>query len=165
MPDDYVDLKPNVEDHEDTDDEEESSSGLYRWAHLPAMLVFGIFFIALSNSPLRWYVSVGSAYTIYVFFFAFGTVLKDLDDFFGDSRVSLYAAKLLIPHILILSLVLMGVFLWFRARQSLPDWVIHEGRKGSLWDVFGWLVLAFTGIAQGTWMGKKVRLMLGKAEA
>jgi hypothetical protein len=92
-----------------------------------------------------------------VFFFAFGSVLRDADDFFGDPQVPRCAAKLLIPHIFILSLIITGVSLWFHLRPLLPSWVTHEGRKGSLWDLFGWIVLAGAGIWQGSWMGEKIK--------
>jgi hypothetical protein len=140
-----------------TDDENKPSSGLYRWAHFPAGLAFGILFILFSGNPWRWQIAIGGGYTVYVFFFAFGSVLRDADDFFGDTRVPLCAAKLLIPHIFILTLIISGVSLWFHISPLLPSWVTHEGRKESLWDLFGWLILAGAGIWQGSWMAKKIK--------
>jgi len=144
--------------------EVKSSSRLYRWAHFPAMLAFGLLFILFRNHPWRWQIAIDGAYTVYVFFFALGAGLQSLDDLFGDSRVSRSVAKLLIPHILILALVTVGVTSWFHLRPTLPEWATHEGRKGSLWDYCGWIILAVAGIWQGIWMGGKIKLEFGAAE-
>jgi hypothetical protein len=139
------------------DEEKQPSSNLYRWAHFPAMLVFGVLIILFHGHPWSWQVAIGGGYTVYVFFFAFGTVLRDADDFLGDPRVPRYAARLLAPHLPILALVLCGVSLWFYLRPTLPAWVTQEGRKGSFWDLLGWLILAIAGIAQGSWMAGKIK--------
>jgi hypothetical protein len=152
------------EDRTSADGDNKSSSGLYRWAHFPAMLAFGILIILFRHHPWRRYIAIGGGYTVYVFFFAFGSVLKDLDDFFGDPRVPRCAVRLLIPHLLILLPLLAGVTLWFHLRPILPDWVTQEGRKGSFWDLFGWLVLAIVGIAQGFWMSGKVKRRFRETE-
>jgi hypothetical protein len=165
MPDDYIDLKgPSTDEKSPAEDENESSPQLWRWAHFPAMLAFGILFIAFSGQPWRWYIAIGGSYTVYVFFFALGSVLRDLDDFFGDPRVPRYIAKLLIPHVFFLVLVILGVYLWFYLKPMLPPWMTHEGRKGSLWDICGWLVLAFAGLAQGSWMAEKIKRQFGESE-
>jgi len=129
------------------------------------MLAFGILIILLHGHPWSWQLAIGGGYTVYVFFFAFGTVSQDADDFFGDARVLPCAAKLLIPHLLILAMIIAGVALWFHLRPTLPDWVTHEGRKGSFWDLFGWLVLAFAGLGQGTWMGGKIKRWFRESDA
>ncbi len=146
------------------EDENKSSSRLYRWAHFPAMLAFGILFILFRANPWRWQIAIGGGYTVYVYFFASGTVLRDMDDFFGDPRVPRRAARLLIPHVLILALIIAGVSLWFHLRPMLPSWVTQEGRKRSFWDLLGWLVLAFAGIGQGTWMAGKIKRQFGDSE-
>jgi hypothetical protein len=87
-----------------------------------------------------------------------------LDDFFGDARVPRCIAKLLIPHIFFLALVISGVSLWFYLKPLLPPWITHEGRKESLWDLFGWLVLAIAGIKQGSWMAGRIKLWLRESE-
>jgi hypothetical protein len=165
MPDEYGDLETRSADEEKpSDDEGRSSSGLYRWAHFPAMLTFGVLFIVFHSSPWRWHIAIGAGYTVYVFFFAFGTVLKDADDFFGDPRVPRSAARLLIPHALILALLMAGVSWWFHVRPLLPSELTQEGHKGSFWDLFGWIVLAGAGILQGFWMGGKVKRQFAKPE-
>jgi hypothetical protein len=158
MFDDLDTAERKTEDQQTHSSEESgSSSQLYRWAHFPAMLTFGILFIVFQDSAWRWHIAIGAGYTVYVFFFAFGTVLKDADDFFGDSRVPMSAVRLLIPHALILALLMAGVSWWFHIRPLLPVELTHEGRKGSLWDLFGWLVLGGAGIWQGFWMGGKLK--------
>lgn len=138
-------------------EENDSSSSAYRWAHFPAMLVFGALIIPLHRNPWGWQIAIASGYTVYVFWFALGLGLKSSDDFFGDSRVPRYAAQLLIPHVLIVAALVAGVTEWFHLKAMLPDWATHEGRKESLWDLFGWLALAVAGIAQGFWMGGKIK--------
>ena len=140
-----------------TDPADDSSSGAYRWAHFPAMLVFGALMIPLHRHPWGWQIAIASGYTVYVFWFALGFGLKNSDDFFGDPRVPRYAAQLLIPHALILAALVAGVTEWFHLKPILPAWVTHEGRKESCWDLLGWLVLTVAGIAQGFWMGGKIK--------
>jgi hypothetical protein len=147
-----------------TDDENKPPSQLYRWAHFPAILAFAILLIFFSDNPWRWQIAIAGGYTVYVFFFAFGYSLRDADDFLGDTRVPRYAAKLLIPHIFILSLIISGVSLWFHLIPLLPSWVTSEGRKESLWDLFGWLVLAGAGIRQGFWMAGKIKKRFAESE-
>lgn len=146
------------------DEEKQPSSTLYRWAHFPAMLVFGVLIILFHGHPWSWQLAIGGGYTVYVFFFAFGTILRDADDFLGDPRVPRCAARLLVLHLPILALVLCGVSLWFYLRPMLPAWVTHESRKGSFWDLFGWLTLAIAGIAQGSWMAGKIRRRFAEPE-
>jgi hypothetical protein len=142
----------------------EQPSQLYRWAHFPAMLIFGILIILFHGHPWGWQLAIGGGYTVYVFFFAFGSVFKNSDDFFGDSRVPKYAMELLIPHVLILALIVFGVTEWFRLKPILPEWVTHEGRKGSLWMLLGWLLLASAGISQGFWMAGLIKRRLGEQQ-
>ena len=165
MPVESIDLicrNPDEDTH--ADDESKAESSLYRWAHFPAMLAFGVLFVLFRGQDWRWHIAIGGCYTGYMFFFALGSVFKDLDDFFGDSRVPRYFAKLLIPHAVILVLVTAGVTLWFRLLPLLPSWVTQEGRKGSLWDICGWLVLAIAGITQGSWMAGKTKRRFSEPE-
>jgi hypothetical protein len=144
------------------DDESKSSSGLYRWAHFPAILAFGILFLLFRGHPWRWHIAIGGGYTVYVFFFAITAGLKDSDDFFSDSRALGYVATLLIPHVLGLTMLMVAVTCWFSLKPTLPSWVTQEGRKGSFWDLLGWLVLAITCVDQGFWMAGKIKRRFGK---
>lgn len=157
MFDDLDTAEQKTEDTQEASDDESTSSGLYRWAHFPAILVFGILIIPLHSYLWGWQIAICGGYTVYVFWFAFGLVLKDTDDFFGDPRVPRCAVELLIPHTFILVLIFLGVTEWFRLKSILPGWATHEGRKESLWDLAGWLALACAGIWQGFWMGKRIK--------
>jgi hypothetical protein len=149
---------------EPVDDEEKSSWWLGPWAHFPAIVVFGVLFFLFKDHAWGWYVAIACSYTVYVFCRAFGSAFKDSDDLFGNSEVPHYLAKLLVPHALIVALIMLGVFLWFYLKPSLPSWLTHEGRKGSLWDLLGWLVLAGAGIKQGFWMADKLKRLCGQCD-
>ena len=150
-------------DELDTAEQETESDGKndepasYRWAHFPALLVFGLLILLLHRIACGWQIAIGGGYTVYVFWFALGLGLKNSDDLFGDSEVQLYVAKLLVPHALILALIILGVTEWFHLKPTLPDWATHEGRKGSLWDLLGWFTLGIAGVWQGFWMGGKIK--------
>lgn len=147
-----------------TEDEERPSSQLYRWAHFPGLLVFGLLILPLHRHPWGWQIAIACGYSVFVFWFAFGSVLNDADDFFGDPRVLRYGARLLIPHLLVLAPLIAGVTLWFRLKPMLPEWVTHEGSKGSFWMLFGWIVLIAAGMTQGFWMAGKLKRRFQQAE-
>ena len=113
--------------------------------------------LLFQENQWQWQIAISCGYTVYVFFGAFGTVLKDADDFFGNSEAPQYALKLLVPHLPVLLLINVGVYEWFHLKPVLPDVLTHEGRKGSLWELFGWIALILVGIAQGSWMGGMVK--------
>ena len=120
----------DVEQRE-TEDEDKSSIALERWAHFPAMAVFGALILPLHSHPWGWQIAIAGGYTVYVFWFALGSDKQDLDDITGDSLLLRKIASQLLPHLLILVFVVAGVTEWFRLRPVLPTWVTHEGRKGS----------------------------------
>ena len=162
--DDLDTAEQKTEDGQEPEDDNGSSSGAYRWAHFPAMIVFAALIIPLHRHPWGWQIAIASGYTVYVFWFALGLGVKNSDDFFGDSQVPLYTAKLLIPHTLILIMIVLGVSEWFHLKTVVPSWVTHEGRKESIWDLFGWLLLAGAGIWQGFWMGNKIKHRFSEPE-
>jgi hypothetical protein len=165
MPDDFIDLNSGpVAEHEFAEESASRSYGLGRWVHFPAMIVFGLFFILLHGNPWKWYIAINAAYTTYVFGFAIGSVIKDLDDVLGDPSILRYAARLLIPHAAVSALLTFLIAMWFHAGAILPLWATTEGRKESLWDFFGWLVLAVAGVTQGVWMAGKFKRRTGKPE-
>jgi hypothetical protein len=163
MFEDSLDTKDQTsEGRESAEEPGTASYGLGRWAHFPAGLVFGILFVVLSGHPWRWYVAIDGAYTVCVFGFAIGSVIKDLDDFFGSAEIQRCAARLLIPHIPVLAVLTYGTFLWFHLNTILPSWLTQEGRKGSLWEILGWLALAVAGVTQGIWMSRRIKRQLGR---
>lgn len=165
MSDDFIDLNSRtVAEHESAEESASRSYGLGRWAHFPAMLAFGLLFVLLRGHPWSWYVAIDVAYTVYVFGFAIGSVIKDLDDLLGDPAMLQYAAKLLIPHAVVLAFLTFLVAMWFHTGAALPLWATTEGRKGSFWDLFGWLALAVAGVTQGIWMAGKFQRRFGKSE-
>jgi hypothetical protein len=164
MFDDLETSASETEGQRSPDEESRPSPQLYRWAHFPAILTVGVLILLFHGNPWRWQIAVGGGYTVYVFFFAFGSVFSDADDFFGDPRAPRYALKLMAPHLLILAPLLAGVALWFHLKPMLPEWMTHEGRKGSIWDLFGWITLGLAGIAQGSWMARKIRRRFGPDE-
>ncbi len=127
-------------------------------------MAFGVLIIPLHGFSWGWPVAIVGAYTVYVLWFAFGSVLSDADNFFGDPRVVRYGGKLLVPHLLVLAIIVPAISLWFRLKPMLPEWATHEGHKGSLWFLFGWMSLGVSGIAEGSWMGRKLKRLYGKHE-
>jgi hypothetical protein len=99
-----------------------------------------------------------------VFGLAIGSIIKDLDDLFGDAEIGKDARRLLIRHAAVLAVLTGGISLCFQLRTLLPSWMTHEGRKQSLWDFLGWLALAAAGITQGIWMAGKIKRRLGKPQ-
>jgi hypothetical protein len=63
-----------------------------------------------------------------------------------------------------LILITIGVFLWFHLYTTLPPWMTYEGRKGSLWELFGWIVLAIAGIKQALWITGKLKRQFGESQ-
>ncbi len=95
MSDDLLNMETrNADKQESSDEEEKPSSGLYRGAHFPAFAVLGLLFLLVRGNPWRWQIAISGAYTVYVFFFALGSFLKDADDFFGNPAVQRNTAKL-----------------------------------------------------------------------
>lgn len=153
----FDDLETAEQATESDQDDDKSASAAYRWAHFPALLVFGLLIIPLHSHPWGWQIAIAGGYTVYVFWFALGLGLKSSDDLFGDSQVQLCVAKLLVPHGLILVLIVLGVTEWLHLKPILPDWATHEGHKESFWDLFGWILVAVAAIWQGFWMGGKIK--------
>jgi hypothetical protein len=121
------------------------------------MLAFALLFFLFRSYVWSWYAAIGGAYTIFVFWLALGSILKDSDDLFGSPEVLRYLPKMLMLHGLPLGLLLSGLFLWFELKRVLPEWVTHEASRGSLWDLLGWLVLACISVGEGFWMAGKVK--------
>jgi hypothetical protein len=137
---------------------------LARWALFPAMVFFGILLLMFRHHPWRWYIGIGGGYTTFVFWFALGSDAYDFDDVLGDDALFRKIAALLIPHLVCLTFVLAATFEWFHLKPALPHSVTQEGRRGSLWDMVGWWVLALGGLTQGFWMAGKIKRRFTEAE-
>ena len=85
-----------------------------------------------------WYLVIGGAYTVLVFFLALGSIFKDSDDLFGSSELIKYLPTMLLLHAFPLVVLLSGVFLWFQLKRDLPEWATHDGSRG-LTLVSAWL--------------------------
>ena len=151
------DSLPDAEDERAADDREAPSGGAGRWAHFPAIAVFCFLFFPFKSFVWSWYVAIGAAFSVYVFWFSLGSGLKDLDDLFGSSEVLRFLPKMLMLHALPLCLLLSGLFLWLQLRRVLPEWATQEGSRGSLWFLLGCLVMACVSVGEGVWMAGKVK--------
>jgi hypothetical protein len=109
-----------------------------------------------------WYVAIGATYTAFVLLLALGSTLKDLDDLFGNPEVLRFLPKLLLLHATPLGLLLAGLFSWLHLKSVLPEWLTHEGPRGSLWDLLGCLLLPCITIGEGVWLGGKVEQRFGE---
>jgi hypothetical protein len=130
---------------------------LGRWAHVITIPVWFILYISFAEKPWGAHVSVAGGYTALVFSLALGYAFNDWDDVLGNSRAMAYIAKLGILHVFVLALVIWGVSEWLHLAATLPSWVIHEGRKGSVWYWCGILPLAGAGYGEGLWMASRLR--------
>jgi len=150
-------------EQESTEDEK-TTWWLGRWAHVLTIPVWFILFVAFNDRPRDSYVSVVCAYTVLVLSLALGNAFKDLDDVLGHPRALACIAKLMIPHSFALALVVSCVYEWLNISHTLPAWVTHEGRKGSVWYWCGMLPLGGAGYWEGFWMARKLRKHCGVAE-
>lgn len=141
----------------DDDDERRASLTLERWAHFPAMLVFGLMILVLHGRAWGWRISIAGGYAAYVLFFALGSGKTDLDDLTGDQDLARKVEALLVPIMASSAVLLLAVSEWFQLKPVLPSWITHEYRKGSFWDLLGWMVLVVAGIVQGSWMARRIQ--------
>jgi hypothetical protein len=152
---------PGVEKQSDarqeSSDDQKSTWWLGRWAHVITIPVWFILFVSFADHPWGTYISVAGGYTAFVLCLALGNAFKDMDDVLGNPRALIYIAKLLIPHAFILALIVWGVSEWLHLAPTLPSWLTHEGRKGSLWYWCGMLPLGCAGYCQGLRMASMRR--------
>jgi hypothetical protein len=136
--------------------EDEPSRWLSKWSHVIAGVVFCLLYFSFQSHPWCWYGAIAGSYTVFAFAIALGLGLDCADDFFGDSRVPMYFAVLLLPHALILVLITFAAYLWLRLGSVLPSWAT-EGRRLPLWDTCGLIVVWFAGTREGIWMGDRIK--------
>lgn len=157
-----LDNRPE-ETQKSSEEEDKPARDLSRWSHVIAGLVFCLLYFPFQHHPWSWLVAIAASYSVFTFAIALGLALDDSDDFFGDSRAARCVAALLLPHAPILALIMLGGFLWLRFKPILPLW-ITEGRRLSLWDTFGLLVVWFAATREGIWMAGRIKRRLGQPE-
>ncbi|MFP5235725.1 MAG: hypothetical protein ACLGSD_07470 [Acidobacteriota bacterium] len=142
------------------------TSSFSRWLALTVILMFLLIYLPFPSNPWIWFIAIASSYTVAVFGIALHSAFdfSDADDLFGDSRVPRYAARLLLPHAVMMVPMMLGAYLWLHLEQALPHWVTVEGRKGSLWDLCGLLLVLVASIVEGTSLGSWIKRRLASVE-
>ena len=167
MLNDRSSLEGQTEDEKESAQKQDTGTGSFsRWLAFIVFLVFLLIYLPFRNHPYSWFAAIASSYTVAVFGIALDSALDfaDADDFFGDSRVPRYVATLLLPHALVLIPIMLGAYLWLHLKLVLPHWITVEGRKGSLWDVVGLLLMLIASIVEGTSLGSWIKRRVGTAE-
>ena len=126
------------------------------------MAVFCLLYLPFKDRFWSWQLAITLSYIVFMLCYTCGLAFKDADDFFGNLHVPRYMAKLLIRQIFVLTLISIGAYLWFRLKVILPEWAIHEGRKGSLWDVCGIMLACWAAVREASWMAEKIKQQFGE---
>jgi hypothetical protein len=146
------------------DDEGKSSWWIGRWAHVIAGVVFCLLYLPFEDRFWSWQLAITSSYVVFMLCCSCGLAFKDADDFFGNLQVPRYMGKLLIRQVVVLALVSLGAYLWFRSKAVLPAWVTQEGRRMSLWDLCGILLAYWAAVKESSWMARKIKSQFGEPE-
>ena len=137
--------------------EDKPARSLSRWSHVIAGLVFCLIYLSFQNHPWSSLVAIAVSYSAFTFAIALGLALDNADDFFGDSRAFRCVATLFLPHALILAGVMLVAYLWLHVTAMLPTWFVHRGRRLSLWDLCGIVLVWFAGTREGIWMAGSIK--------
>lgn len=168
MFDNLADLEDQTEQlreaQKPSEEEEEDKPYLWRWSPVISILVFCSLYFPFRSHPWSWFVAVASSYSVLVFIVALNFGFNDSSDFFGDSRAPKYVATLLLPHALFLALLMLAAYLWLHLIPTLPHWITVEGHKGSLWELFGIVLVSLAGLREGLWMARRIRHRLESSE-
>jgi hypothetical protein len=139
------------------EDEKESHWWIGRWAHVIAMAAFCLLYFPLKDRFWSWQLAITLSYVVFMLCCTCGLAFKDADDFFGNLQVPRYMGLLLIRQIVVLTLVSLGAYLWFRLKAVLPAWAIQEGRRGSFWDICGILLAYWVAVREASWMAERIK--------
>ncbi len=165
MPDDDIDLKsPNEEEQKPSEDVERSSWWIGRWAHVIAGVVFCLLYFPLEDRFWSWQVAITLSYIVFMFCCTCGLAFKDADDFFGNLQVPRYIGALLIRQVIVLALISLGLYLWRHLEAFLPVWVTYRGRRLSLWDYCGIVLVYLAAVKEASWMANKIKARFGEQE-
>ncbi len=137
--------------------EQKSSWWIGRWAHVIALVPFCLIYFPFSERAWSWQVAVTISYIVFMLCCTCGLAFRDSDDFFGNLQVPRYVAGLLIRQIIVLALVSLGAYLWRHAIPALPKWATQEGRRISLWDTGGIVLVYVVAIREASWMANKIK--------
>jgi len=159
MPDDYIDLTVEKDDKpKPLETEKVTSWWIGRWAHVIALLVFGVLYVPLSDRVWSWQVAATLSYVAFMLCCTCGLSFQDSDDFFGDPPVARFMASLLVRQFFILALVSLALYEWRHVIPALPSWARGRAiRNLSLWEVAGIVVVYVIALREATWMAKKIK--------
>jgi hypothetical protein len=157
MFDDSETAEKKTEDEQTpADDEEESHWWIGPWAHVIAGVVFCLLYFPFEDRFWSWQLAITVTYVVFMLCCTCGLAFEDADDFFGDLRVPLYMGTLLIRQVVVLTLVSLGAYAWFRLRAVLPAWAT-QGQRLPLWDLCG-IVLAYVfAKREASWMADRIK--------
>ena len=168
MPDDYIDLNSQTEEKqkpsEDREDAKESSWWIGRWAHVIAMLVFCLLYFPFQGWVWSWQVAITLSYIVFMLCCTCGMAFRDSDDLFGNLQVSRYMGALLIRQVFVLMLISLGAYLWHYLGSILPPWAVNRGRRLSLWDICGLVLVYLAAVKEASWMAGKIKGRFGESE-
>ncbi|MGD1062758.1 MAG: hypothetical protein ABR860_05805 [Terracidiphilus sp.] len=165
MFDDLDTAEKKTEDEQTSpEDEKESHWWIGPWAHVIAILIFCLLYFPFKDRFWSWQVAITVAYVVFMLCCTCGMSFKDADDFFGNLQVPRYMGGLLARQVLILALVSLGLYLWRYCEPMLPAWVTYEGRRMSLWDYFGIIVVYILAVREASWMTKKIKARFAESE-
>jgi di/tricarboxylate transporter len=134
------------------------------WAHVIAGLVFCLLYFPFDQHKWSWQAAVTVAYIVFMLCCTCGLAFKDSDDLFGNLRVPEYMGKLLIRQILVLAIVSLTAYLWRYSKSILPGWVTQEGRRMSLWDYLGIILVYVIAVKEAKWMAARIKRQFPELE-
>jgi hypothetical protein len=133
-------------------------------AHLIAGVVFCLLYFPFKGHSWSWQLAITLSYVVFMLCCTCGLAFKDADDFFGNLQVPRYIAALLIRQVFVLMLISLAAYLWIRLQTVLPGWATHEGRRMSLWDLLGIVLVYLVAINEASWMAAKIKQRLGESK-
>jgi hypothetical protein len=165
MPDDYIDLNKQDDEQKNQETAEVTSWWIGRWAHVIALLVFGIVYLPFDDRIWGWQVAATLSYIVFMLCCTCGLSFQDSDDLFGNLPVARFLAGLLVRQFFILALISLGLYEWRHAIPALPNWATERAiRNLSLWEVAGIILVYVIAVREATWMAKKIKQQFPEIE-
>jgi hypothetical protein len=158
MFDESADIDKQGEDKQKiSEDHQASSWWVGRWAHVIAGVVFCMLYFPFEDRSWGWQLAITLSYVVFMLCCTCGIAFRDSDDFFGSPEVWQYLATLLVRQVSVLALVSLGAYLWRCLIPFLPEWVTHESRRGSIWDLCGLLLAYYIAVREASWMATRIK--------